>query len=417
LLPRVHILPSVWLPSVWLPSVWLPSAWLPSVWLPFVGPPLLRFVLGFFLSLGLLSAPCRGQPATEGAVAPVLEKAWQAFTAGKFALAEQLYRQAAALSKDNSDAELGIGWSLQRQERCAEARLHFQRARGDGRWDEQSALQGLALCPAPRRLRLYPALTQGVYGYRQHPHREYATATTARLGALVHERWLLGAAYRFSYFSTRDPGSAPWLQHDVYLSAGYTARLHGVSLHYGVLHGALSSPVAFSGSTASDYADTSHHIGATARYSPFGDGLLTLALSMYPTDTVVRSELSWWLPVVPGLQVRPAAAMQWSGGTLRPSGALTLSYQHTRFGLFLGGKYGTELRPAQLAHEVVYNGPERIPYGLWTGLSVHPGAGFTLTASYACDRLLTDSTDVATGATSTTASDAHYGTLSMAREF
>ena len=385
--------------------------------LPFVGPPLLRFILGVLLSLGLLSGPCQGQLAAESAVAPVLAKAWQAFAAGKFALAEQLYGQAAALSDNNGDAELGLGWSLQRQERCAEARLHFLRVRRDVKWYEQSALQGLALCPPPRRLRLYPALTQGVYGYSQHPHREYATATTARLGALVHERWLLGAAYRFSYFSTRDQGSAPWLQHDVYLSAGYAADRLGVSLHYGVLHGALSSPVAFAGSAAADYADTSHHIGATARYSPFGDGLLTLALSMYPTDTVVRGELSWWLPIATGLQVRPAAAMQWSGGTLRPSGALTLSYQHTRFGLFLGGKYGAELRPAQLDREVVYNGPERIPYGLWTGLSVRPGASFTLTASYAYDCLLTDSADATTGATSTTASDAHYGTLSITKEF
>ena len=385
--------------------------------LPFVGPPLLRLVVGVVLSLGLVSGTGRGQPAGASTVEPALTKAWQAFAAGRFARAEQLYRQAAALAEDGSDAELGLGWSLQRQERCAEARLHFLRVRPDEKWHERSALQGLALCPAPRRLRLYPALTQGVYGYSQHPHREYATATTARLGALVHERWLLGAAYRFSYFSTRDQGSAPWLQHDVYLRAGYAASLLGISLHYGVLHGALSTPVAFAGSAAADYAYTSHHIGATARYSPFGDGLLNFALSMYPTDTVVRGELAWWLPIVTGLQVRPAAAMQWSGGTLRPSGALTLSYQHARFGVFLGGKYGAELRPAQLDQEVVYNGPERIPYGLWTGLSVRPGASFTLTASYAYDRLLTDSTDATTAATSTTASDAHYGTLSVAREF
>lgn len=382
----------------------------------FIGPPFLGLALGVVLSLGLVSGPCQGQPAAASAVGPVLIKAWQAFAAGKYFLAEQLYRQAAALSEDSSDAELGLGWSLQRQERCTEARLHFQRVQRNEKWREQSVLQGLALCPAPRRLRLYPGLTQGVYGYSQHPHREFATATTARLGALVHERWLLGAAYRFSYFSTRDQGSAPWLQHDVYLSAGYAARRLGLSLHYGVLHGALSTPVAFAGSAAADYADTSHHLGATARYSPFGDGLLNFALSMYPTDTVVRGELSWWLPIVAGLQVRPAAAMQWSGGTLRPSGALTLSYQHARFGLFLGGKYGAELRPAQLDHQVVYNGPERTPYGLWTGLSARPGAGFTLIASYAYDRLLTDSTDAA-GATSTTASDAHYGTLSVAKEF
>lgn len=381
--------------------------------------PALRCVLGSSLLVGLLGAPCYGQAEPDAAPVPPLAKPWQAFAAGRFAQAEQLYRQAAALAADDMDAELGIGWSLQRQDRCAEARPHFERALRDERPDERSsrhsALQGLALCPAPRRLQLYPSLTQGVYGYRQHPQREYTSATTARLGALVQERWLLSAAYRFSYFSTHQANSAPWLQHDFYLSAGYAARLLGISLHYGVLRGALSAPVASASGAAADYAETSHHVAATVRYSPFGDGTLALALSMYPTDTVVRSELSWWLPIVSGLQVRPAAAMQWSGGTLRPSGALTVSYQHSRFGLFLGGKYGVELRPAQLQLEVVYNGPERIPYGLWSGVSTRPGAGFTLTVSYAYDRLLTDGTDLS-GAATTTASDAHYVTLSIAKE-
>ncbi len=374
-------------------------------------------VLGLILGgLVVPAKPCRAQePAANAeAEASLLDQAWQAFSAGRFGPAEQLYRQAAAADPASVDAELGLGWSLQRLGRCAEARPHFQlvlKQRGD-----VGAQQGLALCPAPRRLRLYLGLSQGVFMYSQHPRRELASATTARLGALLYERWLLSAAYRFSYFSTREQNSAPWLQHDVYASAGYAARKFGVSLHYGLLQGSLSEPISVSGTAASDYANTSHHFGATARYSPFGDGFLSAAVSLYPTDTVVRGELSWWLPVVRGLRVRPAAALQWSGSMLRPSAALTVAYDHTRFGLFAGGKYGPELRPAQLAYEVVYNGPERIPYGLWAGAIGHPGGGFTLSVSYGYDRLLSDTTDATTGAVTTTPSDAHYLTLSLSKE-
>lgn len=377
-------------------------------------PLALRFTFVALGALVVLAAPSRGEPETAEAAATVLEQAFQAFAAGRFALSEQLYRQAAALDPSSADAELGIGWSLQRQGRCAEARSHFQLVQK--RRDDAGALQGLALCPAPRRLRLYPALTQAAYMYSQHPRRDLASATTARLGALVYERWLLSAAYRFSYFSTHDKNSAPWLQHDLYLSAGYAARLLGLSLHYGLLHGALTAPVAVAGGAAADYADTSHHFGFTARYSPFGDGMLAAAVSLYPTCTVVRGELSWWLPIVRGLRARPAAALQWSGSALRPSAALTVAYDHSRFGLFGGGKYGPELRPAQLGYEVVYNGPERIPYGLWAGVSGRPGGGFTLSLSYAYDRMLSDVTDSTTGAVTTTSSDAHYLTLSLSKE-
>ena len=373
-------------------------------------------VLG--MVLGGLVVPVRPGRAQESpantAAAGIVEQAWQAFSAGRFGIAEQLYRQAAAAEPTNVDAALGLGWSLQRLGRCAEARPHFQlvlKQRGD-----VSAQQGLTLCPAPRRLRLYLGLTQGVFMYSQHPQRELASATTARLGALLYERWLLSAAYRFSYFSTRAQNSAPWLQHDVYTSAGYAARKLGISLHYGVVQGSLSESISVSGTAASDYANTSHHFGATGRYSPFGDGFLTAAVSLYPTDTVVRGELSWWLPVVWGLRVRPAAALQWSGSMLRPSAALTIAYDHPRFGLFAGGKYGPELRPAQLAYEVVYNGPERIPYGMWAGALGHLGGGFTLTVSYGYDRLLSDTTDATTGAVTTTSSDAHYLTLSLSKE-
>jgi hypothetical protein len=365
--------------------------------------------------LCLVTRPGWAQGDSPDGGAAELVAAWQSFQSGHFARAEKQYRQALAQGESSGDAELGLAWSLQRLGRCAEARPHFL-AMQRQRPGDPGVEQGLALCPPPPPLRFFPALRQGVYIYSNHPTRQVALATTARLAAQIYDRWLLSVAYRFSYFSTPLASSQPWLQHDVYAAAGYDERRFGVSLQYGMLRGALAAPLPISATATADYAETSHHFGASARYSPFGDGQASVVVSLYPTDTLVRGELSWWLPITHGLRVRPGAALQYSGGALRPSGALTIGYEHPLAGAFLGGKYGPELRPAQLVYEFVYNGPERILYGLWAGVSVRPGARFSLVLSYAYDRMAVDGQDLTTGATTTTFSDVHYLTLSVSKE-
>ncbi len=268
---------------------------------------------------------------------------------------------------------------------------------------------------------------QGLYVYRDHPSRDLTSATTARLSAWLFQRWLLAASYRFSYFSANPSAAligastAPWRQHDGYATLGYAALRFGVSLHYGVLAGALQA--------TTDYAETSHHIGFAARYSPFGDGVVAFTASLFPGEISYRGELGWALPLLPAssrwamqsrsLRLRPSVALQWSGGEWRPSGALTVSLEDPRFSVYVGGKYGSELRPAYLPQEVVYNGPERIPFGLWAGASLRPSPrdGTTLSLSYAFDRLLRDVTDVSTLAMSTVTSQAHYLTLAITRPF
>jgi hypothetical protein len=279
----------------------------------------------------------------------------------------------------------------------------------------------------PRKVWFVPSLMQGLYLYRDHPTRGLTSASTARLAAWIYQRWLFAASYRFSYFGASDraegygASSAAWRQHDGYGTLGYAAPRFGISLHYGVLSGSLSA--------TPDYAQTSHHVGFAARYSPFGDGLLALTASLFPDEVIYRGELGWALPLIPAtsswglksrsLRLRPAVAVQWSGGEWRPSGSLTVSFEHPRFAVFVGGKYGSELRPAYLPQEVVYNGPERIPLGLWAGGSLRPSArdGTTLSLNYAFDRLLRDVTDISTLMTSTLATQAHYLTFAIARPF
>lgn len=271
-----------------------------------------------------------------------------------------------------------------------------------------------------RNYLLIPSLAQGLYLYRSHPTRDLTSATTARIAAWLYGRWLLSGAYRFSYFAPVQLTAAAiaagaqnpvtWRQHDGYVTMGYAALRFGATLHYGVLAGSLAA--------TPDYAETSHHIGATARFSPWGDGLLSLTASIYPTETLFRGELGWSLPITERLRARPAMALQWSGGALRPNGSLTVSYDHPRFSIFVGGKYGVELRPAYLSVEVVYNGPERIPMGVWSGITVRPSlrARLGLSLSYALDRLLRDTTDATTGAVTVIDSQAHYLTLGVSKE-
>lgn len=276
---------------------------------------------------------------------------------------------------------------------------------------------------APRSWVLVPSVMQGLYVYRDHPTRGLTSASTARLALWLQGRWLLSAAYRFSLFApssaAQSTGSAAtWRQHDGYAGAGYAAPRFGASLHYGVLAGALDK--------TPDYAETSHHMGAVARYSPWGDGTLASTLSIYPSELLWRGEVGWALPILQAnllrawsLHIRPSAALQWSAGEARPSGTLTVLFEHPRVSAFVGGKYGVELKPAYIAQEVVYNGPERIPLGLWSGLSVRPSAkdGTNLSLNYSFDRLLRDVYDFSTSSITAIDCQAHYLTLSLARPF
>lgn len=371
---------------------------------------------GFFLSLAVAMAALGPRPvqaqAQPGDASPdassALQQGWQEFQAGRYQQALRHYQLAHSLHEPSGDAQLGLAWSLQRLERCDEARPHFAAVlamqTGDAARNE-SAAQGLKLCPPPRPFAPIAELGQGLYVYQNNPSRSLASATTVRLSGWIRERWLLGATYRFTYISPRQPSDGEWLQHEVYATAAYARRRYGISLHYGLLHGALN--------LATDYAQSSHHFGFSARYSPFGDGLFAFAASLFPGDPTLRGELSWRLPLDHGFSVKPRFALQWSSSGWMPNGAFTIAYDHSRFGLFAGGKFGAERHPALLTYDIIYNNPERIDFGVWAGAWARPGAGFSLNLSYALDHLLTD----ATSTTEVSASQAHYLTLSLSKEF
>lgn len=341
---------------------------------------------------------------------------WDAFQSGRFKLAERHYLRARDLGDPGGEATLGLAWTWQRSGRCEQARPLFaaivRQAPGSVR-----AADGLRVCPPPRPLLFTPQLLQGLYVYGNHPLRRLTTATLLSLDVWIKERWQLGLSYRFSYFSSGASQSPAWLQHDVFARAGFASRTAGITAHYAFLRGALTAPVVVQ-SGFSDYAQTSHHVGVTGRISPFGDGVAAVAWSFYPSLSILRSELWWRFPLPAGFSLRPAGSLQVAQGAsqarteFNQNVSLTAAFDQARFGVFLGGKYGSERRPAFLDFALIYNGPERVSHGLLAGGSLRPGAGFTLALGYAWDHLFREA-DATSAAIN---SDAHYLTFSLSKE-
>jgi opacity protein-like surface antigen len=128
-------------------------------------------------------------------------------------------------------------------------------------------------------------------------------------------------------------------------------------------------------------------VGISGRWSPFGDLELRATASFYDDLKVLRAEPSWRIPIALGLSIRPGVAVEDAAGVVLATGLATLSFDHRRFGLWVGGKYGDEVRPVLFAVPVVVDVVERIPYGAWAGVRVNASDDVRIHLSYAMDRL------------------------------
>lgn len=339
-----------------------------------------------------------------------LQLGWLQFRAGRYAEAVQSYSLSVARSSGGGDAELGLGWSLLKLGRCDEARPHF-RAVLAARGGQGNAADGLRECDAPaaalapaassadasqpktastpaaKRWWLQPQLGQNVYLFQNQSVIKSGLATTARLDGLFLGRYYASAAYRYSYFSARDGKTVPWDQHDLYLSAGLTAKSAGLTLHYALV------------ADHSGYTGTSHHLGLSGRYSYYADLLLNGSASFYSDEKVLRGELAVRMPIGRGFSVRPGFALQWAATmtttatattittTAYKTPSLTLMWDHRFVSLWAGGKYGDEKRPALFAVSYIYNGAAVMPYGAWFGITARSRAALNTTLSYSYDRM------------------------------
>ncbi len=313
--------------------------------------------------------------------------------AGRLADAERFYRVALALSPTGVDALAGLAAALEADGRCAEAHAVWARLAAELP-DLASARDGLARCAA---VHVTPSVALTGTLFPDHPYKSMAGGVAAGLLFEHRSGFFLGATYRYTHFLPASGAMlSPWDQHEGYFDVGWGMRAGGFALHYGIVY------------DGSGMLGTSHHVGITGRWSPFGDIEVDVAGSFYDDMKIVRAEPSWRIPIAFGLSIRPAAAIADAGGEVLATGMGTLAFDAQRFHLWVGGKYGDEVRPVYFAVPVVYDVTERIPYGAWAGVSVNATRDFRLSLSYAMDRLKQPSG---------TASDAHTLSLGAAATF
>jgi hypothetical protein len=124
-----------------------------------------------------------------------------------------------------------------------------------------------------------------------------------------------------------------------------------------------------------------------------------------------RIELLDWLSVTPSASIQRVEAgsyaLQLDGSSETLISASTTLVASNHWGsLWCGGKYGTTVRPAHLALQVVNNSADRVSYGAWAGGRLELGGGWSLFAAYELAHLETP-LDPATSA----ASDLHLMTV------
>lgn len=304
-----------------------------------------------------------------------IELAWLYFRMERYADAERVYRLAVARSPQGIDGHLGLGWSLLRQERCndAEKELREVLASEPG---HARAKEGLAVCKNAEApvLTVFAGYTH--YAFPSHPVKSAANGLVAAASGVIADHWVLGAAYRFMAFSTVDSAVVgAFAQHDVYAQAGYATAKAGL-----VLQAAMVAD-------GSQTLGTSNHVGATGRLSLAGDLVVGAWASYYDDLSIARVDTSWKLPLGSGFSVVPGFATQLAGKYIYGSGALTALYERRSGAVWVNGRYGEEVRPANLSNFVIYDVTERVTWGLGAGGRVSVTRGVGLFASYGLDRL------------------------------
>jgi opacity protein-like surface antigen len=325
-----------------------------------------------------------------------LHLAWLLYRTGRFEQARGRFAEAHDASPAAVEPRLGLAHALARLDRCDEARPHYEYAVAE-RPDLAEAAEGLARCAPAPAVRLTPSVTLGGVFFPDHPAKHLAGSVTAGLALAHRSGFYLDAAYRYTRFTPADgTGYSAWDQHEAYATIGYSAKLGGILAHYAFVR------------DGSGVLGSSHHVGFTARFSPFGDIELRGSASFYDDMKVLRIEPSWRIPLFGGLSIRPAAGIQDAGGEVFATVMGTLSFDHRLFSLWAGGKYGDEVRPVYFAVPVVYDVTEKIAWGAWSGASVNVSDGVRIHLSYAMDRLKQESG---------TLTNAHALTLGVAVSF
>jgi len=305
-----------------------------------------------------------------------LELAWVEFQWGRFARAEQLFREAAALSDGALEARLGVALSLVQEQRCEQGvPLLQQLLAQDARIE--AARSGIRSCET--RDDVHGSLWAGIGGslYRGDPWKDVSGSAMLGLRLRWPQSLQLGAVYRFLGLRALDPRVAGFVQHEIYGQAGFAdERIEALA------HAALI----WSG----DIVGGSRHAGASLRLryggSLPGDVFVEASASYYRDLWAFRLAPSWTIIAGPWSLTLEVAGQhvdrQWLGAG---SGSVTLT--SGKFTFSLGGKLGAEYRAAYLYQTAVFNAADRSLWSVSAGTQLRIDATWSLFVSYIHVRL------------------------------
>lgn len=309
-----------------------------------------------------------------------LQAGWLAFLAEDYAAAESHYATAIELSQGAADARSGLAWTHLRQGHTRAARREFEALLADHP-DLASATAGLAELDR-RRFAITPSGFVIGHRYAGHPSLDWAAGASVGVSMVVAERVLVSANYRFARYLFESEGrrqgnmqgsnaaADPFDQHTAHVGLGMSWPQAGFLVQAAMLR---------DGSSAREHAWV---VGASARFSPWGDGILDGSAARFASTWVGRIGASWRLPATRWLDVQPGAALQFVAHDVLASGSASVRV-HGRVGsLALGGKGGLEQRPVYLEIPAIFAFDGRIRWGAWLVGDVHLGRGVHLLASY-----------------------------------
>ena len=310
-----------------------------------------------------------------------LRLGWLYYQNKNYGDAEEQYGRALTLSPESVDSWLGRGWSRFYQGKKSAARDDFDKVLELSPGHE-SAAEGLALC-APVYL-FVPSVSGVYYAYTDHPVKESATGVVLSLPTLLADRFLLGAAYRYTRFRTRQDGfisawDEEFTQQEMYGHAGVTFPSWGLTAQYGRLSNDMVGEEPVSAA------------GASLRVSPWGNIRVSGSGSFYTDETVYRTAAAWDMPLGGRFLLIPGAAYQQADGESYATGYLSASAPLGPVSVVVGAKYGEEYKPAYLEQAVVYNTPETIQWGGWCRAAMVLGGGMRLAAFYEFQKLRLES--------------------------
>lgn len=309
-----------------------------------------------------------------------LRLGWLRFSAGEYERAELHYESALAISPEALEARLGRGWCRYYLGDKQGSRQDFERVLElDSSSD--SAREGMGLTEPVSSVGAI--LAAAYHFFDGHPTKTDGLGFAVTMPAVLADNYLLGARYRRTAFTLAAGNgrqsywqdSLDFVQNEGYLYGGVAYALWGATVQYGYLD--------------NDSADDQqgHLAGGTVRFSPWGDIFCSVNGGFYDVQTVVRSAVSWRIPVASWLAIRPGGAYQRAAGEHLASGSLALEGLVSALRYSLRGRYGKEKWPAYLDELTVYNLPDDLLYGAEATLAADVGRGFSLGAAYEYRRL------------------------------